>query len=392
MNTTTVELEKAVLHGKIVLLIRFNPQVKLNTLIKNLHQINWSESQNCWYTTYTQAHLDAMQLMMNGVAHITLPEPPDPEIIRMEQDESESPQMVLEETCTATTNVKPIPLETDFQSFEEVERFKKLLRSRKYSENSISTYVGALTIFLRFFRTKTLQEICNDDIITFNNEYLIAKKLSPSYQNQTVNAIKLFFRETYQSKLDLNLIKRPKRIRELPNTLTQEEIKTILECVRNVKHRTMLSLIYSCGLRSGELLRLKPEDIHSTQNLLVIKQFKSGHNRVVPLSDKTINLLREYYTLYKPHTYLFEGQIAGEKYDERSLQNVMRSAADKSGINKHVTLHWLRHSYATHLLENGADLRSLQEILGHESIKTTDRYTSLAIKNIQPIVTPFDYL
>ena len=154
----------------------------------------------------------------------------------------------------------------------------------------------------------------------------------------------------------------------------------------------MLSLIYSCGLRCGELLSLKPEHIDSKRGLLIIKQAKGRKDRIAPLSVKILTMLREYYIASKPNIYLFEGSKKGEQYDARSLQQVLKQGVAKANITKPVSLHWLRHSYATHLLENGTDLRYIQEILGHSSSRTTEIYTHVSTKSIQNIVSPFDYL
>lgn len=178
----------------------------------------------------------------------------------------------------------------------------------------------------------------------------------------------------------------------LPNVLSKDEIKLILEAHANVKHKTMLSLIYSCGLRCSELLQLKPEDIDSKRNIVLIKQAKGKKDRITPLSPKILVLLRMYYQLYKPKTYLFEGQEPGSIYSAKSLQGVLKQALEKAQIQKPVTLHWLRHSYATHLLENGTDLRYIQELLGHNSSRTTEIYTHVSTKNLQQIKSPFDDL
>lgn len=162
----------------------------------------------------------------------------------------------------------------------------------------------------------------------------------------------------------------------------------ILEVQPNLKHKTMLSLIYSCGLRCGELLGLKPENIDSKRNIVLIRNAKGKKDRIVPLSLKILDMLRDYYRLYKPQTFLFEGLIKGQAYDARSLQQ----AVSKAGIKKPVTLHWLRHSYATHLLESGTDLRYIQELLGHSSSRTTEIYTHVSTKSLQQIKSPFDDL
>lgn len=154
----------------------------------------------------------------------------------------------------------------------------------------------------------------------------------------------------------------------------------------------MLSMIYSCGLRRSELLNLKPTDIDSKRNVVIIRQSKGKKDRITPLSPRILEILREYYLVHKPKSYLFEGQEPGTIYSEQSLQSVLKQALQKCKINKPVTLHWLRHSYATHLLESGTDLRYIQELLGHNSSKTTEIYTHVSTKNIQQIKSPFDDL
>ena len=154
----------------------------------------------------------------------------------------------------------------------------------------------------------------------------------------------------------------------------------------------MLSLIYSCGLRRGELLNLKAADIDSKRGVVVIRQGKGKKDRITPLSVKILELLRSYYSSWKPTTWLFEGAKAGEQYSEKSLENVLKQALIKSKITKPVTLHWLRHSYATHLLESGTDLRYIQELLGHSSSRTTEIYTHVSTKSLQQIKSPFDDL
>jgi len=174
--------------------------------------------------------------------------------------------------------------------------------------------------------------------------------------------------------------------------LSQEEVKKVLDAHINPKHRLMLAMIYGCGLRCGELLNLKAEHIDSDRLILNIRQGKGQKDRIVPLSPRLLNMLREYYRLYRPRIWLFEGMTAGQPYDQRSLQQVMKTALQKAGINKPATLHWLRHSYATHLLESGTDLRYIQELLGHQSSRTTEIYTHVSKLSIQNIISPFDKL
>ncbi len=275
---------------------------------------------------------------------------------------------------------------------EQVERFKKWLLSKRYSENTIKTYTEALSVFLNYYKSKALKDINNQDIIDFNNHYILARKLSSSYQNQMVNAIKLFFSVIEDRRIDLDLVHRPKREKTLPNVLSKEEVQRILMALSNRKHKCMLSLIYACGLRRSELLNLRMEHIDSKRMVVIIKQSKGKKDRIVPIGQKILDVLRDYYLHYKPKQWLFEGQVIGEKYDERSLANVLKQAVSRAGIEKPVSLHWLRHSYATHLLESGTDLRYIQELLGHSSSKTTEIYTHVSTHQLGKIKSPFEDL
>lgn len=275
---------------------------------------------------------------------------------------------------------------------ESLLRFKNYLYANRYSKNTISTYSDALAIFLRFYAHKNISEISNLDVETFNNEYILKNKYSASFQNQVVNALKLFFKVIVEKIIVPDLILRPRREHRLPNVLSKEEVKAILEASTNIKHRTMLSLIYACGLRRSELLNLEPMHVDSKRNLLIIKKSKGNKDRIIPISDKIITMLREYYKLYKPKKWLFEGQFEATQYSEKSIQSVMKQALAKAKIKKPATLHWLRHSYATHLLESGTDLRYIQGLLGHGSSKTTEIYTHVSTKNLQKIKSPFDDL
>lgn len=286
----------------------------------------------------------------------------------------------------------PEQKQLSIEAMQQTEKFKQWLRSRRYSETTIKTYSEAIRIFLLFFCEKGLGEIANEDIITFNNEYILKKKLSASYQNQMVNAVKLFFKTVQNQNLSIEQIHRPRKPKTLPNVLSKEEVKTILEAHGNIKHRTMLCLIYACGLRRSELLNLKSADIDGKRGILLIRQAKGKKDRIVPISTKTLEMLRSYYKAYKPQTWLFEGQTKGEQYTAESLQSVLKQALQKVNQKKPVSLHWLRHSYATHLLESGTDLRFIQELLGHNSSKTTEIYTHVSTKSLQNIKSPFDDL
>lgn len=265
--------------------------------------------------------------------------------------------------------------------------FKNYLKSQRYSPNTIKTYTEALGVFFQFHSNKAPEKLEIEDIIHFNTGYILRKNLSASYQNQVINAIKLFYRNRFKRFMNLDNIQRPRREKRLPNVLSKQEIKAILEAPTNLKHRALLSLIYACGLRRSEVLNLTLKDVLSDRNLLFIRQSKGKKDRVVPISHKIIEMLRDYYKAFKPKTWLFEGQYTGEQYSERSLQLVLKQALQKAGNKKPVSLHWLRHSYATHLLESGTDLRYIQELLGHSSSRTTEIYTHVSTQNLQQILS-----
>ncbi len=285
-----------------------------------------------------------------------------------------------------------LPMVLSEVHLQKIAQFKRWLSSKRYSPNTIKTYSDALQTFLKYYHNKPIEQINNEDVIAFNNDYILKNNFSSSFQNQVVNGVKLFFKQIQGATINVDLVHRPKREKLLPNVLSKEEVKEILNAPTNIKHKAMLSLIYSCGLRRSELLNLKPNDIDSNRGVIIIRQAKGKKDRIAPLSEKILAMLREYYALFKPTVWLFEGQEIGNQYSEKSLQNVLKQSLEKTNISKPVTLHWLRHSYATHLLESGTDLRYIQEILGHKSSKTTELYTHVSTKSLQKIKSPFDDL
>jgi integrase/recombinase XerD len=352
----------------------FNEQLFLK--MKNIEGAKWSKDEKIWILPKKPTTLPSIFNTFRGIAWIDLSE--------WKSDKKD---------INSKNNQQKVELETLSEDrILELSNFKKHLLSKRYSENTIKTYSEALALFLRYFHNKAIEEIDNEDLINFNNDYILKQNLSSSFQNQIVNSIKLFFVARKGKKLDPDLVHRPRRAKSLPNVLSKEEVKAILDAHNNLKHKVMLSLIYSCGLRCGELLSLEPQHIDSKRNIVLIKNSKGKKDRIVPLSPKILEMLRDYYKINKPKNYLFEGQTVGQPYDQRSLQLVLKQALKKSGITKPVTLHWLRHSYATHLLENGTDLRYIQELLGHSSSKTTEIYTHVSTKSIQQIKSPFDDL
>ena len=350
MNTSNFKYRFGTHSNQKVIFIQFEKDQNLITQVKLLDGSRWSQTKRLWYVKDTEEYRTLFGLRLA---------------------------------------IESLPSE---EGIIAIEQFKRYLKSKRYSESTIKTYSEALKSFLVFYREKTISDIDNEDVIVYNNDFILKNRYSASYQNQITNAIKLYFKTIRETKIELDKIHRPKRSKTLPNVLSKEEVKAILEAHSNVKHKMMLSLIYSCGLRCGELLALQPVHIDSKRNIVLIKNAKGKKDRIAPLSPKILLMLRDYYRVYKPSVYLFEGQTAGERYSEKSLQSVLKQALQKANNTKPVSLHWLRHSYATHLLESGTDLRYIQELLGHNSSKTTEIYTHVSTKNIQQIKSPFDDL
>ena len=273
---------------------------------------------------------------------------------------------------------------------EQIDEFIDYLKYKHYSPVTINTYSSLVKHFLQKVK-KEADTISISDIEWFNKKHIIEKGFSVSYQNQLINAIKLFFVRNRGISFKIEQLERPRGSEYLPTILSKEEIKQIFGKISNLKHKTILSLIYSSGLRVGETLRLKIEDIDSKRNIIIIRQSKGYKDRVVGLSPKILELLREYYKAYRPKEYLFEGQKGG-MYSASSVRRVFKNAVKKAGINKPVRVHNLRHSYATHLLESGTDIRYIQNILGHKDPKTTMIYTQVSNNSLKNIVSPFDLL
>lgn len=356
-----ITLEQIKHRKEAILLLRFPIDEELKMLAKSIEGSKFSYTHRSWYLPDNEANLKLVHTIFGSKAKID-------------------------------SSLLKITVELSDETQHKITEFRLWLKSKRYSENTIKTYIEAVRIFFKFYTEKLPEQITNADIIRFNNEYILANAYSSSFQNQIVNALKLFFKTVQNFKIDVDLIHRPKREKLLPNVLSKEEVKNIITAPTNLKHRTMLSLIYACGLRRSELIHLKPNDVDSKRKLLIIRQSKGKKDRIAPISDKIIELLRSYYISYKPKIWLFEGQKEATQYSEQSLQSVLKQAVKKCNYKKPITLHWLRHSYATHLLESGTDLRFIQELLGHNSSKTTEIYTHVSTKNLQNIKSPFDDL
>ncbi|MEL6629264.1 MAG: site-specific integrase [Bacteroidota bacterium] len=283
---------------------------------------------------------------------------------------------------------KPIPL-TQLQEAQLLKLIEALML-RRYSYHTIKAYKYYFTLFLQAMGERKLDDVSKNDIIQYILLQIHEKKWSESTQNQAINAIKFYYEKVLEQDRQFYDI-RPRKADKLPNVLSETEVQQLINSIDNLKHKCILSLIYSAGLRLSESVKIRLDDILVDRKQIFIKAGKGKKDRYVILSDKILGLLTKYRQIYKPSYWLFEGMNGGQ-YSKRSVQQIMRRGVKRSGVNPYATVHTLRHSFATHLLERGTDLRYIQHLLGHGSIKTTEIYLHVRKDAEQKIKSPLDEL
>lgn len=263
------------------------------------------------------------------------------------------------------------------------------MRIRNYSERTVRTYSSLLTKFLSY-TGRELLEISIDDLKDYIYYRLREDHISVSTINQTISAWRIVYVHILGKKWEGCRIKRPRRVKKLPAILSQREAHALVNSPRNIKHRAILHLMYSTGIRRSELLALKISDIDSSRMVVNIRQGKGKKDRQVVLHPRVLDLLREYYKYYRPCNYLFEGYDRTKSYSASSMAKVVKKAAKNVGITKDISVHTLRHCFATHMLEKGANLKVIQQLMGHNSLKTTSIYLSLANIDNSSLPNPID--
>jgi site-specific recombinase XerD len=266
------------------------------------------------------------------------------------------------------------------------------LQLKSYSPSTIRTYVNELVQFLVAIKATPAESISTERIKDYLQYCHVKLKLSEATLHSRMNALKFYYEQVLGKEKFFWEIPRPKKPIKLPKVISEEKILKGLMAVENLKHKTILLLAYSAGLRVSEVVKIKITDINSDRMQISIESAKGKKDRMVTLSKVILTLLREYYTIYKPSHYLFEGQIKSEPYSVRSAQLIFKAAYKNLGLPPQCSFHSLRHSYATHLLENGTDITYIQKLLGHNDIKTTLRYTSVTNKDLGKIESPLDKL
>jgi integrase/recombinase XerD len=274
-------------------------------------------------------------------------------------------------------------------TLEGMENVRRYLVERRYSLSTVEAYNSLLGLFFKYFLPKSASEITEDDISDFFHDYVIFHNYSASYQNQIISAVKIYYKLNGPAIVDTSALGRPRRRRALPKVFSKDEVKGILVSTRNIKHRLLLWMIYSCGLRRSEVTNIKVNDLDRERGILNIREAKGKVDRIVPVSGKVWDKIDEYFESYHPVFWLFEGQTGG-RYSSESVYRVFKQALKSAGIKKEVGVHSLRHSYATHLHENGLDIRYIQELLGHKSTRTTEIYTHVSRRNLIAVRSPIE--
>jgi len=269
------------------------------------------------------------------------------------------------------------------------EKYLDKLRLLRYSKNTLKTYSSNFEEFINYYHNKKIEDISEKEIIEFTRYLVVERGVSESYQNQSINAIKFYYERVLGESRKFYYLDRPKREKNLPVVLTKQEVKAMIDSTNNIKHKCLIMLIYSAGLRVSEAINLKINDIDSGREVINIRKGKGKKDRISLLSKDLLINLREYYKLYQPKEYLFTGKD-NAAYSSSSVLKIVKRTAKRANINKHVTTHTLRHSFATHLLEQGTDLRYIQNLLGHASSKTTEIYTHITRKGMENIKNPLD--
>lgn len=352
--------------------IYFNYNSSLSQAIKTLPYPSWNTENKCWILPHNQKiEADLFDIIK---AHKLLP------VLKYDSE---------------INSIKP--RKPNISNLKCPEAYILKLRELRYSESTLQTYTNAFEEFINYYHNFELLLIDNEQIIQFLQYLVLHRKVSSSYQNQAINAIKFYYEKVLLKPREFYFLERPRREKMLPTVLSVEEVVLILSKIENLKHKTIIMLIYSAGLRISEAINLKIKDIDSSRMQIRVQQSKGKKDRYTLLSTKLLTHLRQYYPKYKPREWLFEGQGSNESnlpipYTARSIQVFFKEAVQKAGIKKQVTVHSLRHSFATHLLENGTDLRYIQNLLGHESSKTTEIYTHVTTKGFDQIKSPLDNL
>ena len=352
-----------------VVLIRFAYNLKLIEQVKKLPGCKWSQTKRCWYIPANNFHLDIFINKISGIANI--------DALNI-KDRNRSASNIM------TGNIKKLILTKLPKGYLEI------LEQKRYAKSTINTYTSYFREFVDYFSGQSLEKIDFEQINGYLLELITKKTISPSQQNQRINAIKFYYEKVLGREKKYYNIYRPREAKTLPKIITEDELLKMLEVASNNKNKVIIGLIYSAGLRRSELIQLRKQDLMTDKGMIFVRGAKGKKDRTTILSDMVVGFLDTYFNEYKPNYWVVEGP-SRKQYSETSVLNIIKNTAKKADISRTVTPHMLRHSFATHLLEQGVDLRHIQMLLGHSSSKTTEIYTHVSKKTLANIKSPLDH-
>ncbi|WP_370479837.1 site-specific tyrosine recombinase/integron integrase [Tamlana flava] len=353
------------------ILIQFDYNDVLIKQVRTISGATWSQNLKSWYVKNNPSNLKLIFFVFKNHAHVNS----KPLFEKPAEQPKTFPVKRVRQLSTENKNL--------------LNHFYKYLKGKRYSKSTIETYIFFMADFVEFNQNKPLDTLTNRDVEHFIEDVFVKRDYSISTQRQFISALKLFIIFYPNTEINNLALTRPKKSRKLPLVLSPQEILDLIRHTQNLKHRAIIALLYSCGLRISELLNLKLVDIDIDRKQLIVKNGKGRKDRYVSLADSFIPLLSNYFYSFQPTIYFVEGQT-GQKYSAESIRQFLKRACKASQIHKPVTPHTLRHSYATHLLENGVDLRYIQELLGHAKPETTMIYTHVSRKDLLKISNPLD--
>ena len=370
MPLPVITLKKLHHRGKDRIGLYFDYDKDLIAHTKKLEGAKWSATNRCWYVDNNPGNLRNIFSIYKGMARID-----KTDFFQKSSDVKISDRKPVKEVAKV---IKKIP-----------DAYTELPVRRRYSENTIKVYTHFFCDFINYFSHKKIDELTEDDIRKYQNYLVSKKKVALNTQNQAINAIKFYYEKVIGNEKKNYYIERPRKSKILPTVLSEDQVLDLIEATANLKHQCLIVVLYSAGLRVGELIGLRKHDVLFEKNLIFVRSGKGKKDRTTILAESTAVLLKEYLKEYKPNYWLFEGADR-KQYSRTSVNNVIKASAKKAGIGQSISSHVLRHSFATHLLEQGIDLRYIQTLLGHHSSKTTEIYTHVSMKNLQNVKNPID--
>jgi len=365
--------------------IFFNPVKLLTDIVKKIPKVKWSRTHSCWHMPCTKEHYSLFAEALKNKAEIKN------DALRAYLQQRKAIVPVQQKEIRSSTANMIIQHPLNEENLNALTAFKNMLTLKAYSINTIRNYCNEFHHLLRLLGNRSVNGLGKQHIMSYLLWLMEKQGYGEMQVHTAVNAIKFYYEQVMKRDKEFYDLPRPKKPLKLPSVLAEEEVIGLIQKIKNLKHRTIILTGYAGGLRVSEIVNLKLNDIDSKRMMIHIRGAKGKKDRMVPLSKKLLEVLREYYKLYKPKDYLFEGQN-GDAYSTRSIQLIMSDAKLKAKVKKKGSTHMLRHSYATHLMESGTDIRIIQELLGHNSIKTTMRYTHVTKKNLSKIESPLDKL